>query len=194
MGSTLDWVMISSSRALGMRRSAASRWILALGFLLFGLWGWPVLGLESDKVPEFLATQFPEPPPSQKLAVSGDLAREAKAILGHAYPGKVITYWREGKKSVFLLVARGKTGLFTTGIVVEGDRIQHTEVLDYRESRGKEVRSRAFLNQFFNCTLTPDRKLSRRVDAVSGATISCGSMKNAARLALFLSAWKPSEP
>jgi hypothetical protein len=123
------------------------------------------------------------------VQIRGALATNVAAILGHAYPRASVTYWRADGKTVWILDGRGKSGWFKAGFAVSEGRITLCEVLDYRESRGREVRSRRFLRQFDGLALRRGtHELDRRVDGISGATISVNAMLNLARLALLLDA------
>jgi hypothetical protein len=52
------------------------------------------------------------------------------------------------------------------------------------------VRAERFVRQFKGASLTKDRGLNRRIDGITGATISVNAMKNMARLALYLDAMR----
>jgi hypothetical protein len=114
------------------------------------------------------------------------LKQRAEAILGHAYAGLRVRYWQQGARTVWVLDEIGKEQPITAGIVVESGRIADMQVLTYRESRGGEVRQAFFLRQFKDATLTaPKDALSRRVDGITGATLSVWAMQRMARLALL---------
>jgi hypothetical protein len=59
-------------------------------------------------------------------------------------------------------------------------------VLEFRESRGWEVRYPFFTDQFGGIGLRPDLQLDRPIDGISGATLSVRALKKLARLALYL--------
>jgi hypothetical protein len=143
---------------------------------------------EATPAESFVARQFTNPPAPATLAVTGQVAIAVEDILGHPYARKEVDYWRAEEKTVWILEALGKTHPITTGFVVRDGRISTCEVLVYRESRGREVRADRFVRQFRGASLTRDRGLDRRIDAITGATISVNAMKNMARLALYLDA------
>lgn len=139
--------------------------------------------------PAFVAAQVADTPEAASLEIRGELAAQAATILGHAYPQTRVAYWRAADKTVWILDGRGKRGWFKAGFVVAAGRIVHGDVLEYRESRGREIRSRGFLRQFDGASLRDGtRDLDRRIDGITGATISVNAMRNLARLALLLDA------
>ncbi len=143
---------------------------------------------EAPPSQSFVAAQFTSPPAPVTLALTGLVAKAVEDILGHPYARKEVCYWRAEEKTVWILEAFGKTHLITAGFVVQDGRISTCEVLVYRESRGKEVRTERFVRQFKGASLTKARGLDRRIDGITGATISVNAMKNMARLALCLDA------
>ena len=64
--------------------------------------------------------------------------------------------------------------------------LERIKVLEFRESRGWEVRHAFFTDQFRAARLTKDRNLDRDIDGISGATLSVRAMKKLAALALYL--------
>ena len=60
------------------------------------------------------------------------------------------------------------------------------KVLVFRESRGWEVRYPFFTEQFADASLKAETKLDRKIDGISGATLSVDALIKLARLALFL--------
>jgi hypothetical protein len=112
------------------------------------------------------------------------------AVLGHRYPQARLRYWRSGKETVWILDEIGKEYPITAGFVVGDDRIERTEVLVYRESRGMEIHLPAFLAQFVGSRLDGDR-LSNNIDGITGATISVNAMTRMARAALTLNRIAP---
>lgn len=134
----------------------------------------------------FVAAQFTNQPPASALALTGEVATVVHEIMGHPYPQREIAYWEAEGKTVWILEGRGRSSMITGGFVVRDGRLEKTEVLVYRESRGKQVRSRSFTRQFEGALLTEARRLDRRIDSITGATISVKAMQAMARTALFL--------
>lgn len=134
----------------------------------------------------FVAAQFTNAPVVSTLVLTGEVATAVQGIMGYPYPQGEIAYWQTEGRTVWILEGRGRTHTFTAGFVVRDGKLEKTEVLDYRESRGRQIRSRSFTRQFEGALLTEDRQLNRRIDGITGATISVKAMQAMARMALFL--------
>jgi Na+-translocating ferredoxin:NAD+ oxidoreductase RnfG subunit len=59
-------------------------------------------------------------------------------------------------------------------------------VLEFRESRGWEVRYPFFTDQFVEAKLDQNERLDRNIDGITGATLSVNAVTRIARIALFL--------
>lgn len=59
-------------------------------------------------------------------------------------------------------------------------------VLEYRESRGSEIRNRGFRKQYFGKKKTDRFRIGKEVDGITGATLSCLATSVGARKALLL--------
>lgn len=135
----------------------------------------------------FVREAFGGPPPAPAVLWLSGAAREtARAILGHDYSAMRLRYWGIPGRTVWILETIGKDLPITVGAVVEHERIERMRVLIFRESRGQEVESPAFVAQFDGARLTSDRQLDRRIDGISGATLSVRALTRLARLALAL--------
>jgi hypothetical protein len=119
------------------------------------------------------------------LALDEEARKEALRIMGVRYPESSVTYWHSDARTGWVLQGRGRSGEFTAGFVVAAGRIVDCHVLEYRESRGRDIRSKRFLRQFRDAALRDDQQLDRRIDGITGATISVKSITNLARLALY---------
>ena len=142
---------------------------------------------EQYQTPEsFVAENFggstPEP---SVLWITGELRKQAKAILEHDPESLRVHYWRKGKRTAWVLEEIGKERPITTGWIVENDAIQQAKVLIYRESRGREIHQQFFTNQFFRAGLDDQTQLNCHIDGISGATLSVNAMRKMARLALL---------
>ena len=139
------------------------------------------------EVDEYLASAFagghPEP---GTLWVGGELRAAVERALGHRFPVLRVRYWFDGDTSVWVLDEIGKELPITIGVTVRDDRIVNVRVLEFRESRGWEVRYPFFTDQFVDATLSADGRLSRNIDGITGATLSVGAVKRIARVALVL--------
>ena len=125
-------------------------------------------------------------PAPQVLWLTGDLKQRAADILGHPYPGLRLRYWKSPDTSAWILEEIGKTQPITAGFAVGRHGIRDVDVLVYRESRGDEVRHAFFTDQFTGANLDPDHQLDRRIDGITGATLSVDALTRLSRLALLL--------
>jgi len=143
---------------------------------------------ESYQTPDaFLQEVFAAAPPSpQVLWLKGDIRETTAAILGHPYPGLRIRYWGKDARTAWILEEIGKEKPITVGLVVGPAGMEQLRVLEFRESRGWEVRYPFFTDQFAGVGLTADRQLDRHIDGISGATLSVRALQKLARLALYL--------
>ena len=80
----------------------------------------------------------------------------------------------------------GRDKPITTGVVVKNEKIEQLNVLIFRESRGWEVKYPFFTDQFKQAILTEKNQLSKKIDGISGATLSVYALTKVAKLALFL--------
>ena len=132
---------------------------------------------------EVFAAEAPAP---QVLWLKGDIKAATGEILGHRYPGLRIRYWGREQRTAWILEEIGKEKPITVGLVVNQDGLELIRVLEFRESRGWEVRYPFFTGQFTGIGLTSEHELDQPVDGISGATLSVRALKKLARLALYL--------
>ena len=156
--------------------------------LLLLLAAQPALADATYQTPDdFLREVFAGTPPDPAVVwLTGERRSDVEHILGHRYPTLRVRYWRRGGRSAWILEEVGKERPITVGVVVSDGRIERIRVLVFRESRGSEIRYPFFTKQFKAAHLTADRHLDRRIDGISGATLSVRAMKKTARLALYL--------
>ena len=83
-----------------------------------------------------------------------------------------LRYWDNNTKRAWILEEIGRDKPITVGLVTSNGKIFDVKVLIFRESRGWEVRYPFFTDQFKDATLTTERNLDRKIDGISGATIS----------------------
>ena len=126
-----------------------------------------------------------KPPESSFIILKSDLRNSVSSILGHPYGGLIIKYWEKEGRTAWILEEIGKSEPITFGIVIKNNKIEKIKVLAFRESRGWEVRYPAFTKQFNGVGLDGD-KLDKRIDGISGATLSFWAMTGVSRVALFL--------
>jgi len=125
-------------------------------------------------------------PPSRVVWITDAMRAEIVRILDHSFQQGRVRYWKEGARSVWVLEETGKEEPITSGIIVQGGKIDLIKVLVYRESRGEEVRYPRFTDQFRNAGMTSKHDLDRPIDGISGATLSVQALTKLARLALYL--------
>ncbi|MBW8189884.1 FMN-binding protein [Neiella marina] len=135
----------------------------------------------------FLTQAFGESVPArQMLWLRGQLKKDVIKLLGHSY-GKIrLYYWHHGTTTSWILEQIGKEKPITAGFVVDQQRIVQTHVLEFRESRGWEIKRPAFTQQFEFIELTDNNRLSKHIDGITGATLSVNAMNRMAKLALRL--------
>ena len=135
---------------------------------------------------DYVARSFPDSrPQTSTLWVSGDLRQSIEQALGHRFSGLRVRYWFDGETSAWVLDEIGKELPITIGVTIKGDSIVNVRVLEFRESRGWEVKYPFFTDQFRAASLKADGRLSRKIDGITGATLSVGAVKRIARVALI---------
>lgn len=126
------------------------------------------------------------PPAANTVWLIDRLGDQAKAILGHPPIQLRERYWRKNQRSVWILEEVGKERPITTGWIVDAHKIVAAKVLVYRETRGGEIRYPFFTRQFQGARLDNKAELDKKIDGISGATLSVGAMRRMAKLALLL--------
>ena len=135
---------------------------------------------------DFLSEAFNHDVPKIKMLwLLGDIKKGVEDILGEKPSQLRVRYWQKNKQTAWILEEIGKEKLITVGLLVENDQLRQIKVLAFRESRGWEVKESFFLEQFFQIKLTPELKINRSIDGISGATLSVSALTKMARLALF---------
>ncbi|MXY14231.1 MAG: FMN-binding protein [Proteobacteria bacterium] len=134
---------------------------------------------------KFLSLTFSEVPEAQRILLTGDLAKRVKTILGHRYKKIRVPYWQQGCRSAWILEEIGKERFITTGFVVNSGGLEKVKVLIFRESRGWEVKHDYFGKQFIDARLSGS-KLTKRIDNISGATLSVRAVTKLSKMALML--------
>jgi len=125
-------------------------------------------------------------PKPKKFWIRGEHRGAIRDILGHGFGALRIAYWRDGGRAGWVLGEIGKVKPMTAGLAVDKGAVERIRVLIYRESRGWEVRYSFFTDQFVGARLVGGNRLDRRIDGISGATLSVRALTNLARLALYL--------
>jgi len=122
----------------------------------------------------------------QALWLKSDVKSQIKQLIGHTFPGVRVRYCEHNGKTAWILDEIGKTEPITSGIVVNRGQVERVRVLVFRESRGSEVHRNAFTRQYENAALNGDDELDRRIDGITGATLSVYALNRQVKLALLL--------
>ncbi|WP_207952006.1 FMN-binding protein [Pseudomaricurvus alcaniphilus] len=123
----------------------------------------------------------------QTLWVNAEQRQHIEAILGRKFPTLRIRYWGMGQKTAWIFEEIGKELPITIGVVVDAGQVAETQVLEYRESRGGEIRYPFFTSQFQGLQLGSNDSLALdgHIDGITGATLSVRAMTKIVTLALF---------
>lgn len=136
---------------------------------------------------EYLRSAFPDGAPDVgTIWVTGDLRDNIENTLGHPFAELRLRYWFDGVTSVWILNEIGKELPITIGVTVADDTISNVHVLEFRESRGWEVRYPFFTDQFNDVRLDDHGDLDRNIDGITGATLSVRAVTRIANIALLL--------
>ncbi len=156
--------------------------IVVVTLLSVSAWAGEVYLSSKDFVSQAFGGTPPEP---QAVWLTGNLGKQAAAVLQHPLRTVRVRYWLAGERTAWVLEEIGKERPITAGFVVDNGAIEQARVLAFRESRGWEIRHAFFTDQFHGAALAGER-LDRSIDGISGATLSVRAMKRMARLALLL--------
>ena len=112
--------------------------ILATGLAFAGPAGESGRYVETD---EYLRSVFEtEVPAAKTLWVTGDLRDGVEQTLGHSFGALRVRYWFDGARSAWVLDEVGKELPITIGVAISKSTIENVSVLEFRESRGWEVK------------------------------------------------------
>jgi len=128
------------------------------------------------------------PPKVKKVWLTKKIKTVVKEILEHDLKSIRVRYWDDKIKTAWILEEIGRDQPITIGVVVKDKKIERVNVLIFRESRGWEVKYPFFTDQFKQAYLVEKNELDRKIDGISGATLSVNALTKVARLALFLDA------
>jgi hypothetical protein len=139
---------------------------------------------------EFLVESFGHDDPASAVVwISDELRDAASDVLGYPPAALRVRYWYEGAKTAWVIDEIGKVQNITFGILVEDGEVRSLRVLQFRESRGWEIRYPFFTRQFDRLRLTDTGNLSHNIDGISGATLSVKAATRSANFALLLDAY-----
>lgn len=153
--------------------------------------------LASDDYSDFVSQNFAAERTieHQKMWLIADKKEVVTEILSHPYHQLRTSYWSSAEnpgRSLWILQEIGRERYIDVGIVIQDQKIEKLRILAFRESRGWEVKLPFFTEQFDGNTLTNERKLSQRVDSITGATLSWRAVTRLARMALYLDQQRPA--
>lgn len=125
--------------------------------------------------------------------------RRAKEIFNRDYAGLRVRYWRSGDRTAWIFDEIGKTQPITIGVLIAEHQIKNISILEFRESRGGEIRHPFFTSQFVGLSLRRQdserdskaevhnsAELDGTVDGITGATLSVRAVTRVAKFALYL--------
>lgn len=124
------------------------------------------------------------PSQPETLLVDAALRERIEAILGHRFARLRLRYWSDGKTTAWTLDEVGKTEPITIGVAVREGRVTSVRILEFRESRGWEVRYPFFTDQFAGLGLDADDRIDGSIDGITGATLSVAAVEKSVRVAL----------
>ena len=137
---------------------------------------------------EFLSGAFPDGEPRPDVIwVDNALRRDIEDVLGHRFDGLRIRYWQLGNRTAWIFDEIGKELPITIGVAVLGNAVESVRVLEFRETRGWEVRYPFFTDQFSGASLDDRDQIDGPIDGITGATLSVAAVTRVVKLALFLS-------
>lgn len=161
--------------------------ILRRGFLLLALLAPQAFGEEYLSTDQFLQQVFGNTVPArEKMWVSEEQRDVARNTIGLGRPPIRVHYWREGKRSAWILKEIGKEKPITIGVGIYDGQVETVRILAFRESRGWEVKYPYFTEQFSGASTDDKNKLDRRIDGITGATLSVNAVQKVVRWAVYL--------
>ncbi len=162
--------------------------------LLFLLFAQSLQAAQYMSAQQFLQAAFEQKTyNTQTLWLDEDLKRKAADIMRRNWHSFRVRYWTAADKTAWILDEIGKERPITIGVVVQNQKIISLKILEFRESRGYEVRHSFFTQQFQGLALQPDKAdLNGHVDGITGATLSVRAVKKVATLALFFHTLTPT--
>jgi len=144
---------------------------------------------------DYVTDAFPHgAPPASVVWLTGDLRGRVEEALEHPVSALRVRGWYDGATSAWILDEVGKERPITVGITIADGAVADVRILEFRESRGWEVRYPFFTDQFRLARLADDDHLDRRIDGITGATLSVAAVKRVVRVALLLHEQVASKP
>jgi hypothetical protein len=161
------------------------RLISCVGFVLFLAFVQPLSADDKNDIKQFLnevfQNQIPKP---QRVWVNKEKQLLIKQKFNPSQVKMSYRYWQKDQITVWILDEIGKEQDITTGIVITDNKIDKVQVLVYRESRGGQVQSQRFTQQYNNKTI--NNNFIKEIDSISGATLSVNALNKQVQMALWL--------
>lgn len=162
------------------------KFILILGFFLTSQFTITAKGTYQEPF-EFIDDTFSGAPPvPQKLWIRKEMQQAIQKIMDRRLKTLRLTYWSQDGRVAYILEEIGKEKPITVGLVIGKEGMEQIKVLEFREVRGWEVRYPFFTDQFNGVSLLPGFKLNKKIDGISGATLSVNALTRLAKLSLYL--------
>lgn len=143
---------------------------------------------------QYVEKMLPEKVSPKTLWLTKDIQAAIYDLIGHPYASARIRYWEAADTQVWILNEIGKEKNITAGFTLKQGKIIDAQVIEFRESRGWQIKNKAFTDQFVHVFLEDGKQLSRHIDGISGATLSVRAMQKMAKLALYLTTHTLSTP
>ena len=140
--------------------------------------------LANTDIKDFLKATFAVVPKPQRLWIDKSSQAKIKKQFNPSQVKLSYRYWQQDNTTAWILDEIGKERNITTGIVIEGAAVKKVQVLVYRESRGGQVQSPRFTQQYQH--KDQHANLSKEIDSISGATLSVNALNKQVSLALWL--------
>ncbi|MEP4148607.1 MAG: FMN-binding protein [Halioglobus sp.] len=157
------------------------------GFLLLVMMAPMAVAEEYLSAEEFLHQVFgSELPAADKMWISEEQRNVAVNNIGLGRPPIRVHYWRDGKRSAWILKEIGKEKPITIGVGLNAGEVETVRILAFRESRGWEVKYPYFTDQFSGAVVDDKNHLDRRIDGITGATLSVNAVQKVVRWAAYL--------
>jgi len=135
---------------------------------------------------EFLQSAFALGKAEQgMLWVTPELRETIEEVLEHRFALLRVRYWYDGSTTAWIIDEIGKEEPITIGVTIDEQGVEMVRILEFRESRGWEVRYPFFTDQFNGAKLNPGRSIDRHIDGITGATLSVGAVSRVVKLALI---------
>jgi uncharacterized protein with FMN-binding domain len=133
-----------------------------------------------------MALGVSEVPKAQMVWVTKDVRPLLQKILKNKRPALRYRYWQKDGKTVWIMNEIGKILPITMAITIKNNKLLDITVLEYRESHGSEIKYSSFRDQFFDASIKENTRLSKKINGISGATLSVNTSKRMVRIALLL--------